>query len=110
MASDLTTLMADLTSAGVGVGQTVRPAVALRRQKAVFCFNLVARFYFFLFQFDFSLISDGTEENGAAEVKDAADAADEDRGGSDSASMTSGLSDRDVTLPTLEPPEPESNG
>lgn len=52
-------------------------------------------------------LPDGNDENGLTDVKDAAD---DDKGGSDSASITSGTSDRDVTLPTLEPLEPESNG
>ena len=50
------------------------------------------------------------DENGQVVAKDGFVDDDADAAGSDSASVGSGTSDKDVTMPTLEALEPESNG
>ena len=63
----------------------------------------------FFFRFIFS--TDGVvDENGQVVAKDGFVDDDADAAGSDSASVGSGTSDKDVTMPTLEALEPESNG
>ncbi len=62
-------------------------------------------FSFFIF------FADGVvDENGQVVAKDGFVDDDADGAGSDSASVGSGASDKDVTMPTLEALEPESNG
>ena len=59
----------------------------------------------------FHFSTDGVvDENGQVVAKDGFVDDDADAAGSDSASVVSGTSDKDVTMPTLESLEPESNG
>ena len=63
------------------------------------------KFKFQIFVIFISAGEEGNDENVATD-----DLVDDDRNGSDSASVTSGISEKDVTMPTLESLEPESNG
>jgi hypothetical protein len=56
----------------------------------------------------FIFVAAGEEGNDENVAKD--DFVEDDHNGSDSASVTSGISEKDVTMPTLESLEPESNG